>query len=282
MKIAIVTDSTAYLPERIKDHPNLFVIPIPVILDGKIYNEGIDIEADEYYALLNNSKEFPTTSQPALGEVLELYKSIAEQGYDTIISIHLSSGISGFVHTLHGLTDEIPGVALYPYDSKITSMPMGHMVEAALDLTEEKASLEEIFAKLDLIRDNTYAYLIVEDLNNLVRGGRLTNGAALIAGLLKIKPILTFEDGKIVLFEKIRSTKKAFVRAEKIIGERNAGIEAPVKLYVIHANNRIVAEKEQAKLQKLYPNAEIEIGHFGPVIGTHLGEKAIGLAISAQ
>ncbi|MGH2189150.1 DegV family protein, partial [Enterococcus faecium] len=124
---------------------------------------------------------FPTTSQPALGEVLELYKSIAEQGYDTIISIHLSSGISGFVHTLHGLTDEIPGVALYPYDSKITSMPMGHMVEAALDLTEEKASLEEIFAKLDLIRDNTYAYLIVEDLNNLVRGGRLTNGAALIA-----------------------------------------------------------------------------------------------------
>ena len=163
MKIAIVTDSTAYLPERIKDHPNLFVIPIPVILDGKIYNEGIDIEADEYYALLNNSKEFPTTSQPALGEVLELYKSIAEQGYDTIISIHLSSGISGFVHTLHGLTDEIPGVALYPYDSKITSMPMGHMVEAALDLTEEKASLEEIFAKLDLIRDNTYAYLIVED-----------------------------------------------------------------------------------------------------------------------
>ena len=282
MKIAIVTDSTAYLPERIKDHPNLFVIPIPVILDGKIYNEGIDIEADEYYALLNNSKEFPTTSQPALGEVLELYKSIAEQGYDTIISIHLSSGISGFVHTLHGLTDEIPGVALYPYDSKITSMPMGHMVEAALDLTEEKASLEEIFAKLDLIRDNTYAYLIVEDLNNLVRGGRLTNGAALIAGLLKIKPILTFEDGKIVLFEKIRSTKKAFARAEKIIGERNAGIEAPVKLYVIHANNRIVAEKEQAKLQKLYPNAEIEIGHFGPVIGTHLGEKAIGLAISAS
>ena len=130
-----------------------------------------------------------------------------------------------------------------------------------------KASLEEIFAKLDLIRDNTYAYLIVEDLNNLVRGGRLTNGAALIAGLLKIKPILTFEDGKIVLFEKIRSTKKAFARAEKIIGERNARIEAPVKLYVIHANNRIVAEKEQAKLQKLYPNAESEIGHFGQLSG---------------
>ena len=282
MKLAVVTDSTAYLPERIKNHPDLFVIPIPVILDGKIYNEGIDIEADEYYGLLKNSKDFPTTSQPAVGEVLALYEELKNKGYDTILSIHLSSGISGFVNTLHGLKEDVEGVTIVPYDSKITSMPMGHMVEAALDMSSKEHSLEEIIAHVDRIRDNTYAYLIVDDLNNLVRGGRLTNGAALIAGLLKIKPILTFSEGKIVLFEKIRSTKKAFARAEKIIGERNAGIEAPVKLYVIHANNRIVAEKEQAKLQKLYPNAEIEIGHFGPVIGTHLGEKAIGLTISAQ
>ncbi|OJG86519.1 DegV family EDD domain-containing protein [Enterococcus silesiacus] len=282
MKIAIVTDSTAYLPDRIKNAPNLFVIPIPVILDGRIYNEGIDIEADQYYSLLNSSNEFPTTSQPALGEVIELYKEIKAKGYDTIISIHLSSGISGFVNTLFSLTDSIDGVTLYPYDSKITSVPMGHMVEAALDLVNENASLEDIFAKLDVIRDNTYAYLIVEDLNNLVRGGRLTNGAALIAGLLKIKPILTFEDGKIVLFEKIRSTKKAFARAEEIIGKRDKEIGLPVKLYVIHANNLVVAEEEKAKLQAKYPEAIIEIGHFNPVIGTHLGEKAIALCISAQ
>ncbi|MFD2305599.1 DegV family protein [Enterococcus termitis] len=282
MKIAIVTDSTAYLPERIKNSPDLFVIPIPVILDGKIYNEGIDIEADEYYSLLNSSKEFPTTSQPALGEVIDLYERIAAKGYDTIISIHLSAGISGFVNTLFTLTEAVKGVTLYPYDSKITSVPMGHMVEVALDLVQEGASLEEIFARLDIIRDNTYAYLIVDDLNNLVRGGRLTNGAALIAGLLKIKPILTFEDGKIVLFEKIRSSKKAFTRAEEIIGKREKEINRPVKLYVIHANNLTVAEEEKAKLEEQYPDAIIEIGHFGPVIGTHLGEKAIGLCILAQ
>ncbi len=110
----------------------------------------------------------------------------------------------------------------------------------------------------------------------------MTNGAALIGGLLKIKPILTFLEGKIVLFEKIRSSKKAFARAEKVIGMRNDEIMPPVKLYVIHANNLEVAEEEREKLQKQYPNAEIEIGHFGPVIGSHLGEKAIGLAISAQ
>lgn len=282
MKLAVVTDSTAYLPERIKNHPDLYVIPIPVILDGKIYNEGIDIEADEYYGLLKNSKDFPTTSQPVVGEVLALYDELKAKGYDTIISIHLSSGISGFVNTLFAMKEDVKGLTVIPYDSKITSMPMGHMVESALDLNDQGTSLEEILSHIDHIRDNTYAYLIVDDLNNLVRGGRLTNGAALIGGLLKIKPILTFTDGKIVLFEKVRSSKKAFARAEDIIGQRKTEIAGPVKLYVIHANNLDVAISEKEKLQKKYPDAEIEIGHFGPVIGTHLGEKAVGLAISAQ
>lgn len=282
MKLAIVTDSTAFLPTRIKNHPDLYVIPIPVILDGKIYNEGIDIEADEYYGLLKNSKDFPTTSQPAVGEVLALYEELKAKGYDTILSIHLSSGISGFVNTLFAMKDDVKEMTIVPYDSKITSMPMGHMVESALDLNDKGYSLEAILAHIDRIRDNTYAYLIVDDLNNLVRGGRLTNGAALIGGLLKIKPILTFSEGKIILFEKIRSSKKAFARAEQIIGKRNEEIKLPVKLYVIHANNLEVAEEEKAKLQKQYPQAEIEIGHFGPVIGSHLGEKAIGIAISAQ
>ncbi|OJG58676.1 hypothetical protein RT43_GL000525 [Enterococcus italicus DSM 15952] len=282
MKLAIVTDSTAFIPERVRGHKDLYVIPIPVIIDGKSYNEGIDIEPDEYYELLNNSAEFPTTSQPSLGETIEIYRDLQRKGYDTVISIHLSSGISGFYSTLFTLKDDIEGLDLIPYDSLITSMPMGHMVEAALDDLDEGFDIQAILAHLDKIRDHTYAYLIVEDLNNLVRGGRLTNGAALIAGLLKIKPILTFDQGKIVLFEKIRSSKKAFKRAEKIIGQRINDIPYPVKLYVIHANNLSVALEEKERLQKEYPNAIIEIGHFGPVIGTHLGEKAIGLAISAQ
>jgi EDD domain protein, DegV family len=280
MKLAIVTDSTAFLPERIRTHPDLFVIPIPVILDGKIYNEGIDIEADEYYGLLKNSQEFPTTSQPALGEALELYQDIAAKGYDTVISIHLSMGISGFVRNLQAIVDEVAGLTIIPYDSKITSMPMGHMVEAALNLSETH-DLDAILAHLDIIRDNTNAYMIVEDLNNLVRGGRLTNGAAIVAGLLKIKPVLTFDEGKIILFEKIRSSKKAFKRAEEILGQRQEAINRPVKMYVIHANNLEVAIEEKEKLAQLYPGVEIEIGHFGPVIGTHLGEKAIGFAICA-
>ncbi|QXN87872.1 DegV family protein [Tetragenococcus halophilus] len=282
MKLAIVTDSTAFLPERVRRHPDLFVIPIPVILDGKIYNEDVDIQADGYYKLMNESKEFPKTSQPTFGETLDLYKKLKEQGYDTIISIHLSSGISGYVNNLDSIKDCVEGMTIVPYDTLITSMPMGHMVEAALDMWDDDNSLDEILEHLNIIRANTHAYLIVNDLNHLVRGGRLTNGAALIGGLLKIKPVLKFEDGKIVLFEKIRSTKKALRRCEEVIGERKNEIKHPVKLYVIHGNHLELAKKEKARLEKSYPDITVEIGHFGPVIGTHLGEKALGFAICAE
>ncbi len=112
-------------------------------------------------------------------------------------------------------------------------------------------SLNEILEHLNIIRANTYAYLIVDDLNHLVRGGRLTNGAALIGGLLKIKPVLKFEDGKIVLFEKIRSTKKALRRCEEVIGERKNEINHPVKLYVIHGNHLELAKKKKHAWKKV-------------------------------
>ncbi|GMA47138.1 DegV family protein [Tetragenococcus muriaticus] len=282
MKLAVVTDSTAFLPERVRDHQDLFVIPIPVILDGKVYNEDVDIKADEYYKLMKKSKEFPKTSQPTFGETLDLYKNLKEKGYDTIISIHLSSGISGYVTNLNSIKDSVEGLTVIPYDAQITSMPMGHMVEASLDMLDAGKTLDEILTYLDMIRSSTYAYFIVDDLNNLVRGGRLTNGAALIGGLLKIKPVLTFEDGKIVLFEKIRSTKKALRRCEEVIGQRKEEIGRPVKLYIIHGNNLELAKKEKARLEKNYSDITVEIGHFGPVIGTHLGEKALGFAICAE
>ncbi|MGM0212792.1 DegV family protein [Enterococcus sp. AZ109] len=282
MKLAIVTDSSAYLNERIKDHKDLFIIPIPVVIDGQPFEEGVNIHEDEFYRLLNQSQEFPTTSQPVLGEVISLYQKIQAKGYDTILSIHLSEGISGFVRTLHTIKDEIDGLTIVPYDSTITSLPMGYMVEKALELKDAGKELPEIIAGVDRVRDTTNAYIIVDDLNNLVRGGRLTNGAAIIGGLLKIKPILTFTEGKIVLSEKIRSLKKALQRTEEIIGQHRQDSDEELRLYVIHANNLELAQVEYEKLRQLYPDAVIEIGSFGPVIGTHLGDKAIALGVSGM
>ncbi|MGF2941827.1 DegV family protein [Enterococcus xiangfangensis] len=280
MKLAIVTDSTAYLNERTRNHKDLFVIPIPVIIDDQPFEEGVDIGYEEFYQKLKSSKDFPKTSQPVLGEVYELYRSIKDQGYDTVISIHLSEGISGFVRTLTAIKDDVTGLQVIPYDSKITSVPMGYMVEKALEMGDEGKSLEEILAAIDRIRDTTKAYIIVDDLDNLVRGGRLTNGAAIIGGLLKIKPILTFREGKIVLAEKIRSLKKALQRTEEIIEEQRQEKGEDLRIFVIHGNNPDLAQQEYEKLSQKYPDAIIEIGTFGPVIGTHLGDKAIALGVA--
>ena len=280
MKLAIVTDSTAYLNERTRNHKDLFVIPIPVIIDGEPFEEGVDIGYEEFYHKLKDSKNFPKTSQPVLGEVYELYRSIKEQGYDTVISIHLSEGISGFVRTLTAIREDIQGLNVIPYDSKITSVPMGYMVEKALEMSDQGTALADVLTAIDKIRDTTHAYIIVDDLDNLVRGGRLTNGAAIIGGLLKIKPILTFEDGKIVLFEKIRSLKKALQRTEDIIEEHRQESDEELRIYVIHGNNPELAQQEVEKLSKKYPNATIDVGTFGPVIGTHLGDKAIALGVA--
>lgn len=280
MKLAIVTDSTAYLNERIRNHKDLFVLAIPVIIDDEPFEEGIDIGYEEFYQKLKESKDFPKTSQPVLGEVFQLYRSINEQGYDTVISIHLSEGISGFVRTLTAIKEDIEGLEVIPYDSKITSVPMGYMVEKALEMSDQGNSLEEIIAAVDTIRDTTNAYIIVDDLDNLVRGGRLTNSAAIIGGLLKIKPILTFEEGKIVLAEKIRSLKKALQRTEEIIEERRQVNGKDLRIFIIHGNNPELAQEEYEKLREKYPEATIDVGTFGPVIGTHLGDKAIALGVA--
>lgn len=276
MKIAIVTDSSAFLPPELKQNPHLFIIPIPVILDGKVYNEDVDVSANDYYDLLKQAQNFPKTSQPAIGEVLALYERLQKKGYTDVISIHLSKGISGFIETLSGLKDEVAGINIYPFDSKITSVPMGYMVGKALAMAEEEVPVKEILAKLNDIADNTRAFMIVDDLDHLVRGGRLKNGAAIIGGLLKIKPVLTFKDGKIVVFEKIRTSRKAFNRVEDLLLAKAAKAGDDYDFFIIHANAEDVAHYESERLLKENPAMSVMIGYFGPVIGTHLGEKALG------
>ena len=183
MKIAIVTDSTCYLPQAEIDKHHITVVPIPVILDGAVYDEGKDITTEEFYAKLKTAKTFPSTTQPPLGEMLKLYENLANEGYDTIISIHLASTISGFVNTLKGAVDEVQGAKVYVYDSQITVILMGWLVLAAAQMAEAGDDPEAILARLDNLRTTMGEYFIVNDLQNLVRGGRLSNASAFIGGM---------------------------------------------------------------------------------------------------
>lgn len=280
MKLAVVTDSTAYLTKEQVEKYNIHVVPIPFIIDGQVFEEGIDISTEEFYQKLKTSDNFPITSQPALGKMMELYKSLADEGYDTVLSIHLAGTISGFVHNLENVKNELKDVIeVVPFDSEITVILMGMMAITASKMAQAGASLPEIMHELGELRKSTGEFFIVDDLKNLVKGGRLSNASAFIGSVLKIKPILTFDDNthEIVAFDKVRSTKRAVKRVEDLFDAAIKQIDYPIHLFVVHANNEEAAYKWRDELALKYPDMKIDVSYFGPVVGTHLGDKALAL-----
>ncbi|MCD2256575.1 DegV family protein [Agrilactobacillus fermenti] len=280
MKLAIVTDSTAYLSDELIKAYGIHIIPIPFIVNGKQYQEGVDISTSEFYHLLKTSSTFPSTSQPPLGKVAALYHELAQAGYDTVLSIHLASTISGFVNNLQMLAEETKEIKIIPYDSQITVMLMGSLVLEAAKLAQKGIALDRIIARLDEMRQTMNEVFIVNDLQNLVRGGRLSNAGAFVGTMLKIKPLLTFDDQthKIVAFDKVRSIKRAYKHTESIFSDALAKVDYPIQAFIIHGDDLSEAQRWQTDLQQKFPQVSFQISYFGPVVGTHLGDKAIALA----
>lgn len=279
MTVAIVTDSTAYLTADEIKNLKIEVVPIPVIIDGTTYQEGIDLKRESFYDLLAQAEHFPTTSQPAVGEWLTLFERLKQAGYDEALVINLSSTISGAGQTVAGLATSISDIKVHAYDSKLTVRIMGQLVLKAAQMAQEGASVETITHTLDALRETIDEYFVVDDLQNLSRGGRLSNASALVGTMLKVKPILTFdpETNYIVPFEKVRSMKKALARTEQLFENAIAEVDYPIHAIVIYSNNAEQAEKWMGELQTRFPEVTFELSYFGPVIGTHLGAGSLAL-----
>lgn len=281
LKIALVTDSTSVLTEQeVKDN-NINVVPIPVIVGDKEYLEGVNITSEQLFEMQRQGAAFPKTSQPSMGQMLELFNRLHDEGYEAIIAITLSSGISGFYQNLVNMAHNNPEYNLYPYDSKMTVKLQGYLVLAAAKMIKKGLEPEAIINNLDKIRDTIQELFVVDDLKNLSRGGRLSNASAFIGTMLQIKPILTFNDeGKIVAFDKIRSMKRAVSKVEKLALEKTAELpyRDKLRLFVFHSNDHKQAEEIKQFINENFPNKPVDIAEFSPVIATHLGEKSIAIA----
>ena len=209
MKLAVITDTTAVLSDDIKQKENLFILDIPITFEGETYVEGKNLSLDEFYHRMAHSPTLPHTSQPSLAKLDEILTQLVSDGYTHVIGLFLSSGISGFWQNIQFFIEDHPELTIAFPDSKITSAPLGCMVKNLLKWGEEELAFEAILEKLQQQIDGTGAFIMVDDLNHLVKGGRLSNGSALIGNLLSIKPILYFNDGTIEVFEKVRTEKKA-------------------------------------------------------------------------
>lgn len=275
VKTAVVTDSTAYIPKDLREQFNIHMIPLSVIFGNETYQEEVDISVADFYDKVRNEQKLPTTSQPPIGQFVELFEQLSKE-YEAVISIHLSSGISGTFQGAVSAGEMVGNIDVYPFDSEISCMVQGFYVVEAAKMAQQGKSPKEILARLNEMSQTLNAYFMVDDLAHLQRGGRLSSAQAIIGSLLQVKPLLHFENKLIVPFEKIRTRKKAMKRVADLLEQAVSGGE-PYRAVIIHANREQEALEWKAELEAQFSNVEFSLSYFGPVIGTHLGEGAMGL-----
>lgn len=279
MKLAIITDNSAANAEKLAVVEDVFVLDITVIIENQSYIEGKNLSIDAFYQKMSASDELPKTSQPSLAELNDLLERLTNEGYTHVIGVFIAAGISGFWQNIQFLKDEFKELTIAFPDTRITSKPQTSMVENVVKWYQEGLSFDHILEKLNKQIELTTAFIMVDDLNHLVKGGRLSNGAALLGNLLSIKPILRFnEEGKIVVYEKVRTEKKAIKRLISILEEETA--DHAYQVSIIHSRAEEKALDLKEKLENAGYQGEIEIVTFGAVIATHLGEGAVAFGIT--
>ncbi|MFD1173690.1 DegV family protein [Oceanobacillus picturae] len=275
MKVAVMTDSTAYIPSDIRKQHNIHMVPLSVVFEDGSFREEMDISTGTFYQKIKTTKSLPKTSQPSIGYVTEKLEELAKD-YDAVISVHLSSGISGTYQTVASAGRMVEGIKVHAFDSELSCMPQGFYALEAAEMAEQGKSPEEIMERLQEMKQSMRAYFMVDDLTNLQRGGRLNGAQAIVGSLLQVKPVLHFVDKVIVPFEKIRTRKKAIARIMGMV-EEDAAQGNELRIVFIHGNNEEAALELQEEFRERYPEMDTSISYFGPVIGTHLGQGAVGV-----
>lgn len=274
--VAVVTDSTAYLSPELREQFNIEMVPLSVVFGEESFREELDLSTEDFYEKIASAKQLPTTSQPAVGDFVSLFERLKEDGYEQVISIHLSSKISGTYQTALTAASMVEGIDVHGFDSEISCSPQAYYVLEAAKLANEGSDANTIIDYLHSLKETSRAYFMVDDLNHLHRGGRLNAAQLVVGNLLKIKPILHFENGSIVPFEKVRTEKKALARILQLLAE-DAEKGIPLDVTVIHANREDGGKELAERIRDAHPNANVSISYFGPVIGTHLGSGSLGV-----
>lgn len=279
-KIAIVTDSTAFLPAEFIKKYNMTVAPLVVIWDEKNFHDGVDIQPTEFYTRLKTSKTMPSTSQVSVGIMHSTFQNLVSQGYD-VLGIFISSKLSGTIQSAMQAKEMmgVDGEKVTLVDSLATSMYMGFFILAAARALEKGATMQECIEIVEKTRANSGVFFAVDTLEFLHRGGRIGGAQRFIGSALNLKPILTIKDGKVEGIERIRTKSKAHDRLLELAAERLAG-KQNIRLATVHANAREDAEALLTRATQQFSPVETVCSDLSPVIGTHTGPGTVGLVYS--
>ena len=271
-KIHIVTDSTADLTEEELVKFGIHVVPLSIQIDGKSYIDGVDLQPAEFMDLMGASVELPKSSQPAVGVFKELYDELGKDGGE-VISIHMTGGMSGTVGSAQSAA-EMSSTNVTVIDSMYISHGLAFQVLEAAKMVSQGKSLEDITSRIKKVQEQTTLFVVVDKLDNLVKGGRIGRGRGLIGSLLKIKPIATLQNGVYTPVAKVRSHRQVLAHLFKVFTEETAG-KIIRGVGISHANGLAMAEPLKKMLEDT-GITDVRYTFTTPVISTHTGEGAIG------
>ncbi len=275
-QVKIVTDSTADLPKDLVLKYGITVVPLKVIFnDEEPLKDGVDIDTDQFYRRQVANKEIARTSQPAPAEFLEVYNELSKDGH-SIISIHISSAMSGTSQSAKMAKEMLPGSDIEIIDSKVTSMGLGLIaLEAAREAGNGKTK-NEIVDLVNTLVSKIQVFFVVDTLEYLVRGGRIGMANALLGTILSIKPLLFLKDGVVQPYEKVRGKSRAIERLVQVVEDKVGSNK--IKCCLIHGMESSGLEKLRQKVSARLNCEDTVVSTLGAVIGTHTGPGVVGIA----
>ncbi len=278
-KVAIITDSTSYIPANMLQSLPVSVVPLQVIFGHDVFYDNVTIHPEEFYTRLQTNKVNPSTSQPSPEAFKHLYLKLLDDGYD-VLTIVISSKLSGTMDSALQAQAELPGAPVEVLDTWSTSMAMGYLVLTVARAAAQGATLHECKTLAEMGKEKIGALFTVSTLEYLHRGGRIGGAAAFLGTTLDLKPILTLKEGKIEAMERVRTLSKASDRLVDIFLERANGHKT-IRLGFLHAKAKEEATALMEKVHARIPSnmiSESILAEVSPVIGTHTGPGTIGIA----
>jgi DegV family protein with EDD domain len=280
----IVTDSGTdlNLTKEQKAALNIHEVPLAVTLDGVSYREGVDIQPEDFYALLEESGNFPTTSQPSAGEFADLYRKVAEDDAD-ILSIHISSGLSGTFNAAKAGSELVPEANITMVDTKTLSAAAGWQVEAAARALRAGWPLEKVFSLMERIGDASDSLYTLKELKYLIHGGRISHMKGLIATALRIKPLIGVEkvNGTYVQQGQSRTFKRAVEGLVDLIAQQHAP-GSSLRVQVLYSFNPEGGAMLREQVDQKFDCTWLPMGPMSLVLGAHTGPSMIGVAFGSS
>jgi DegV family protein with EDD domain len=279
-KIAVVTDSSAYIPPQALGEFNIPVIPVWLIWGDDRFRDGVDIDPPTFYRRLQESEGLPTTSQPSAGEFVDFFRRVGAEA-DTIVGVFITSKLSGTVASAQLAKAQLPELDIRIVDSLSVSMALGFSVLAAARAAAAGKSPDQVVAAAEEARDRTHLLFVVDTLEYLHRGGRIGGARWLLGTALSIKPLLHFVDGTIEPLAQVRTRRKAVAQMLNVVEERLGGGRIG-EVSVIDANSPEEGDAVAEQVRERFGVSTVYRTVLSPAIGTHGGPGTVGIAFYAE